>query len=310
MTPLGRRRFLRDSGLALGGLAFGGGRLLAAASDTAEVNVERGYTKCRYGQLHYLKGSPANGQSIFPPLVLLHQNPSSSVEYKYLVAEMAKDREVIAFDTPGNGMSDWPPEPQNMTGYAFAFADGIANLGLAKNGPVDVFGYHTGTLLAAELAIIAPAKVGRVVMSGIPNRTDEQRVEHLRQIEEGPKLTEDGAQVLNQLHMLWEFVVVRRQPGIPLRRAVEMFTEKAKPLDRYWWPYIGVWTYDFKGRFPLIRQPVVILQPHEPLLEYSRAAAELMATSTFVELPDLERDVFDVGIPTFARELRNYLVAY
>ena len=84
--------------------------------------------------------------------------------------------------------------------------------------------------------------------------------------------------------------------------------EKAKPMHRYWWPYISVWRYDFKSRFPLISQPVLILQPNERLREYSLRAADLLDDSRIVELPELTRDVFDVGSPQIAEKLRAFLV--
>lgn len=270
--------------------------------------MKRGYTDCRFGQLHYIHGAPSNGGGDKPKLVLLHQNPSSSVEYEPLIREMATDREVIAFDTPGNGMSDWPPEPQDMPGYAAAFVDGMTNLGLAENGPVDVFGFHTGTLLAAELAIAEPERVGRLVISGIPYRTPEERQDRLDAIEARPRITEDGKDIMGQIERLWTFVVSQRDKRVPLERAARVFVEKAKPLDKYWWPYRSVWTYEFAERFPLITQPTLILQPHETLLEYSLRAAEFIQSVQIVELPELERDVFDVGSDQIAKAMRDFLV--
>jgi pimeloyl-ACP methyl ester carboxylesterase len=301
-----RRNLLSAAGLSL----LFGSRLAAAFEDAgnkAQVVTRRGYTDCRYGQLHYLRGAPADGGTDKPTLVLLHQNPSSSVEYEYLLQAMAEDREVIAFDTPGNGMSDWPPEPLDMAGYALAFADGIENLSLGVDRPVDIFGYHTGTFLGAELAIAEPKRVGRLVLSGIPYRTPEERQERLDKIAKGPKLTEDGAEILEMQRNLWAFVVTQRDPRVPLDRAARVYMEKAKPMDRYWWPYGGVWSYEVEKRFPLITQPVLVVQPHEDLLEYSRKAAELIPKARFVGLPELDRDVFDVGVAQFAEEMRRFL---
>lgn len=305
----GRRQFLAGGALALGlGASGAGARLLAHDPIARKPTVARGYTSCRYGQLHYLRGAPADGAAKHPPLILLHQTPSSSAEYAKLVEEMAKDREVIAFDTPGSGMSDWPPGPMEMSGYAVAFADGIEAMGLSAAGPVDVFGYHTGTLLAAELGIARPRNVGRLVMSGIPYRSVEERKERLAQIENGPKLTEDGDEILAHQRNLWDYVVKRRDNSIPLRRAAQLYMDKAKPMDRYWWSYRGVWTYEVEERFPLITQPLLVIQPHEMLLQSSRDAAALVSDARVVELPELSKDVFEVGIDQFARELRNFLV--
>ncbi len=279
----------------------------AAGSRSANVVVRRGYADCRFGQLHYMHGRPSSGVTSKPTLILLHQNPSSSVEYEYFLQAMAEDREVFAFDTPGNGMSDWPPKPLDMAGYAQAFSDGLSSLGLGSETPVDVYGFHTGTLLGAELAIAEPKRVGRLVLTGIPYRSEEQRQEQLDKIASGPKLTDDGEEILKLQRALWKFVVTARDPRVPLDRAARMYMEKAKPMDRYWWPYTAVWTYAFKERFPLISQPVLVVQPHESLLEASGRAARLIKDMQFVELPDLERDVLDVGVDELARELRRFL---
>ncbi len=302
------RAFADDSGSPARVSTASDGARAATGSDPARVIVRRGYTDCRFGQLHYVRAAPAKGAGNKPPLVLLHQNPSSSVEYAALLRAMGTDREVVAFDTPGNGMSDWPPEPLDMTGYAGAFADGIQALSLGRGRTVDVFGYHTGTFLGAELAIALPDKVGRLVLSGIPFRTPEERQERLQEIKARPRITDGGEEIFGQLRRLWTFVVTNRDPRVPLQRAADLFMEKAKPLDRYWWPYQGVWTYDVKQRFPLISQPVMILQPREALSEYSVQAAKFIANVRMVEVPELERDVFDVGSAVIAGKLREFLV--
>jgi hypothetical protein len=150
--------------------------------------------------------------------------------------------------------------------------------------------------------------VGRLVLSGIPFRTPEERRERLEEIEARPRITDDGEAILGQLRRLWTFVVTQRDRRVPLQRAADLFMEKAKPLDRYWWPYRGVWTYDVRGRFPLISQPVLILQPREALSEYSAQAAKFIADVRIVETPELERDIFDVGSAVIASKLREFLV--
>lgn len=306
MTLLNRRRLISLTGSALG-VAAASGQVKSVRAQMGRMTMKRGYTDCRFGQLHYIHGAPTGGGTDKPALVMLHQNPSSSVEYEPLIREMATDREVYAFDTPGNGMSDWPPEPQDMPGYAAAFSDGMTNLGLGQDKPVDVFGFHTGTLLAAELAIAEPDRVGRLVISGIPYRTEEERQDRLDAIDARPRITEDGKEIMGQIERLWNFVVSQRDQRVPLQRAATVFVEKAKPLDRYWWPYRSVWSYQFVDRFPLIKQPTLILQPHENLLESSLRAAELLSDVRIVEMPDLDRDVFDVGSDQIADAMRGFL---
>jgi pimeloyl-ACP methyl ester carboxylesterase len=267
--------------------------------------IRRSYTTSRYGQLHYLEGLPP-ADTVRPPLVLLHQNPSSSEEYRTFIAEMARDRRVIAFDTPGNGMSDGPGGPRSIAELSAGFADGLAALGLADTA-VDVFGYHTGVYLSIELALARPAGVRRLVVSGIPLRSLEERQARLADARATPPATDDGETVITRLGWLWKYAVAERTEGVPLRRAAELFVEKAKTLDLYWWVYDAVWSYPAEARLPLVAQPVLVLQPHEVLLEPSRKAASLFPNGTFVDLPNLDRDVFEVGVADFAREMRRFL---
>lgn len=74
-------------------------------------------------------------------------------------------------------------------------------------------------------------------MSGIPFRTPEERHERLAENQGEARISDDGEAIFGQLRRLWKFVVSDRDPRVPLQRAAELFIEKAKPLDRYWWPY-------------------------------------------------------------------------
>ena len=265
--------------------------------------VQRGYTTCRYGQLHFLEGNPPPESQCAPALVLLHQNPSSSMEYEPLLRQMCSDRRVIAFDTPGYGMSDRPAAPLSIAGYSAAFADGLDALG--GNGAVDVFGFHTGSLLAIELALLRPDRIARVALSGIPMREPDVRAARLVAARSGPVPTDDGVALLAQSAALWRYVVTQRSAGVPLERAVEVFAEKNRTLQHGWWAYEGVWAYDY-DRLQLLRQPTLIVQPDDDLLEATRRAAALIPGAHFRVLPNLPRDALELGAGAFASALREF----
>jgi pimeloyl-ACP methyl ester carboxylesterase len=267
--------------------------------------MRRAYTECRYGQLHYVTAGAATAR---PALVLLHQNPSSTLEYHYLIEAMAADRRVIAFDTPGYGMSDPPPGPLSIEAYAAAFEDGLEALGLA--GPLDVYGFHTGTFLAVELALANPARIGRLALTGIPNRTPPERAERLAACRATPGPTDDGEAIFERLRGLWDITVTQRHPGVPIERAAAVFADRAKPLHRYWWAYNGVWSYQPETRLPLVRQPVLLAQPDEAIKAQSLDSANLFPNATVTLLPDLCRDIFEpgAGLAQLVTALRNFLV--
>jgi pimeloyl-ACP methyl ester carboxylesterase len=268
------------------------------------ATLRNSYTDARFGQLHYLEGRPA--EATRRTLVLLHQNPSSSEEYRHLVELMAQDRRVIAFDTPGHGMSARPPQPMAMADYAAAFAEGMAAIGLVE--PVDLFGFHTGTFLAIELAARLGAQARHIALSGVPFRTAEERREQLAKCHAVQPPTDDGQAIFERLRWLWDFTVAQRTPGIPIERAAQIWAERAKPLHRYWWPYEGVWAYPVEERLAGIAHPVLIVQPHEPLLAHSIAAAQLIPDARVVELPGMDRDIFEPagGVARIVQALRAF----
>lgn len=258
--------------------------------------MRRAYVNCRYGQLHLRTAGPDAR-----PLVLLHQTPSSGVEFLTFAQQLATDRRVIAFDTPGHGMSDSPPAPLSMAGYAAAFADGLEAL---AGGPgYDVLGCHTGAYLAAELAIARPDLIRRLILCGLAFRPAAERAERLAA---APSPALDEATMRELVSAQWQYIVAEREQGMPLDRALAIFADRIRPWERAAWPYQGVWRYDAEARFALVTQPVLVLQPHEPLFPHWRDPVARLADARIIEFPHLHRDVFDTGAAELARAIREW----
>ncbi|PNU06842.1 alpha/beta fold hydrolase [Novosphingobium guangzhouense] len=267
--------------------------------------ISRAYTTCRYGQMHYRIAGTAGECA---PVVLLHQNPSSSFEYEPLIAALAADRLVVAFDTPGYGMSDAPPASPGMAGYAAAFSDALDALEVegVLAGQVDLYGFHTGSLLACELAIARPDRVRAVSLTGIPMYDADALASRLADAENYPALDEEGTVVRDLTAGLWAYVVGKRDPRVPLEKAALNFADKARAMDRFTWAYRGVWSWDF-ARLEQVAQPALLLQPAEDLMHLSLKAAARLPSCRVVELTDLDRDIFDIAPERIADELRDFL---
>jgi len=279
----------------------------AHASAMNEVPaIHRAYTRCRHGQMHYRIAGPAKGTRV--PVVLLHQNPSSSYEYEPLIRALATDRLVVALDTPGYGMSDTPPAPPGMAGYAAAFSDALDALAQEGilTGPVDLYGFHTGTLLSCELAIARPDRVRALGLTGIPMFDEAALAQRLAAADNFPAPDEEGIVIGDLLSKLWTYVVTSRNPAVSLEKAALNFADKARVLDRFTWAYRGVWSWDF-SRLEQVTQPALLIQPAEDLLSVSLEAAARMPSCRVVELPDLDRDIFDIAPERIAHELRDFL---
>jgi poly(3-hydroxyalkanoate) depolymerase len=95
-----------------------------------------------------------------PPLLLV-TGIGAHLDMWSPFARFAGDRQLIAFDPPGAGLSQRPRRPLRMGGIADVIADLLDVLRLDR---VDVLGYSFGGALAQELARRAPDRVRRLVL--------------------------------------------------------------------------------------------------------------------------------------------------
>lgn len=281
--------------------------LLTPATAADGVVAKRGYVDSRFGQIHYYSFAPADGPGTKTPMAFFHQNPKSAVEFEPLTSELGKDRLVLAFDTPGYGMSDRPANAPNMQDLAGSMADALKELGYGRRGrQVDVFGFHTGAYISSELAVAHPELVRRVVLSGVGYYSVERRKQTYDNLPRDGVIPEDASFVVRR----WHSVVNSRTPGIPIERAARIFLDDIRSLNKSWFAYNAVWSYVPEDRMPKITQPVLLLQPHEMLLNETRAVKrDLLPKADMIEIPGVTRDVFDTGSMEYARHLREWLDA-
>lgn len=131
-----------------------------------EVRVRRSYFDCRYGQLHVRTAFPSSGGfDEHTTLLCFHPSTGAGRAFHHFLPHIATDRSVYAPDAPGCGESDAPPGEPSIADYAAASVDFIDTMRLRQ---VDVLGHGAGALVAAELAILKPEQVRRLVMVSIP----------------------------------------------------------------------------------------------------------------------------------------------
>ena len=267
--------------------------------------IRRRYVDGRFGQVHVYTAAALDDSAQSTPLMCFHPTAVSGDFYRDYMLEMSTDRLVMAMDTPGYGRSDPPPEPQPMSELAGAAADVLDALGYgaAGAGAVDVIGYHTGTFIAAELAVERPDLVRRLVLPGIPYRVGEERKALYEQYARPTELAEDGSSAME----VWRFWVTERHPEVSLQRGASHFADQLQSGPYSWWAYHSVFSYPAEERLPLVRQPVLVPNTHGNLKEQSREAAKLLKDVRVVEMPDLSHGAFDVGADRLAAVSREFL---
>ena len=275
------------------------------SGQAAQKQVRRSFVDGRYGQMHVRAAAPQGG-SAKAPVVLLHPAPYSGAYYQDLLERLGADRAAFAVDTPGFGASDAPPAPVDLAAYAAAIGDAVD--ALLREHPaeaVDLMGFHTGAMIAIELAIQRPDLVRRLVLAGIPFYLGEDRAAVYTKAAHGTLLDEEGG----HLRPYWQGIVSDRHPDFPLEAAQQRFNDYMQSCPNSWWTYQAIYSYPTEQRIPLIRQPVQILLMHEVLFEHSKASLAYFSNPHVVDMPELTKNVFDFGGARIAAEMRAFLDA-
>ncbi|MBL8628462.1 MAG: alpha/beta fold hydrolase [Rhodospirillaceae bacterium] len=276
----------------------------AFAAASAPV-VTRQYAPNRFGQLHLHVAQPKDRKDITrTPLVCFHQTPASGHTFDGLIPYMATDRVLMAVDTPGYGESDRPPYPVTIGTYADGVADALQALGYGKGKrQIDVLAYHTGCLIAADMAARYPQLVRRLVLTAVPYYPDpEKRAQSFAKIERWT-FSEEPKRVLE----FWDNNVKKRAEGISLELGIAQFQDRIRPGDKEWWGYEAVFSYDPTPTFAAIKQPMAILNPHGALKQQTEAVATAVPGATFVDLPEITHSVFQLNAGTIATHARAFL---
>lgn len=134
---------------------------VTATEEFAVVTTTVGSTRIR---LTHVAASAPSDQ---PPILLLHGIGSVSILAASLLPYLA-DRDVIAVDTPGHGLSDRLVLPKGVDLRAFAVSvlEGVrSHLGHER---VDVIGHSLGGQFSLYAALDLPHRIRRLVLLGAP----------------------------------------------------------------------------------------------------------------------------------------------
>ena len=206
--------------------------------------MERAYVKTPGGQLHYVTAGEGE------PLLLLHQTPFSSEEYVKLIPLLAPHFRVFAMDTPGYGMSDAPTRQYEIADYAAAAQAFLRALGIAQ---AHVFGHHTGASIACEMAAAFPDAMSKVILSGCPVYSAEERVERLNRYPPF-RITEDGSYIIEKWNRYRQTMPQAGPQGWH-----QFVTATMIAGERGEEAHHAVFRYDSPARLPLIKCPTLLL---------------------------------------------------
>lgn len=164
---------------------------------TESPAISRHFVNLGDSQVHFrLAGSG-------PPLVLLHQSPTSSAEMATDIEACARFFTVIGIDMPGYGLSDPLPDEHPDIGQVAAVVERVVSaLGLDR---ILLYGFHTGAIVAFEFACRYPERVAAAVVNGLVCIEGEELDDLLAHYNVLPEVTAEGS------HLPWLWARLRDQ---------------------------------------------------------------------------------------------------
>lgn len=223
------------------------------------MKLRRGYSDVTAGQAHWrLAGTAGSAR----PLVCLHMVPKNSRSFQRVLPELARGRLVLAPDLPGHGASDPLPDGHSVPGYARWLWELLDEL--AMEGPVDLLGYHTGSMVAVAAATMRPDQVGRMINVSAPAFTRED-LQTLGNYFQPIPLDEAGT----RFSVMWERVLHHAGPGMTLEMAAASMADNLLTGEDYEEGHRAAFAFalDYLEQLAALPHPVLVMNIADDLYE-------------------------------------------
>lgn len=266
------------------------------------ASIEKSYVGTSFGQLH-VRSIGAAGAETSAPLLCLHPAPSSGLYFTTVMPLLNRGRRVIAPDYPGYGGSDALAGPPAIADYAAAMLELLETMEIT--GRADIFGFHTGCLVGAEMTIRDPQRIHRLVLCDVPYFDAGQRRALHDKMAQPMAISAD----LQSLDVPWRFDISSRIDAVPLPRAFELFTEHMRAGNKDHFAFSAAFRYDCETRFAMLDADVVLLATQSGLHEATMHAASGISSATLIDVPEITTAVFEKGAAAIAKRIDQALLA-
>ena len=262
---------------------------------------KRQFIDGEYGQIHLRMAAPDRPSE--PPLYCLHMSPKSGRQFETFMRAASDDRIVVASDYPGYGESAPPPEDPHVAiaDYARSVWQVADALGHTM---IDLFGHHTGSKVAAEMAYLHPERVNRIVMVSAAMLTEEERAAFDAYFTPIP-LDEEGT----RFKVMWERINHFRGPGMTLEMMAESMAENMRGGENYEWGHRAAFSYGtrFDDIIAILPHRITILNPKDELFEHTKRAAPLLRNGEIIDFPDWGHGFLDAFTQDAVRAVKDAL---
>lgn len=222
--------------------------------------IQKGYANTPNGQVHFRQLKNVDG----PPLVLLHQTASSGMMFEPIMSLLLDSFHTIAPDTPGFGASFPPPSLFTVQYLSDSLHAALTSLGVES---CYVFGHHTGSALAVQMAFDHPGFfVKHAVLSGPPLLSVDQ-VNGLRASLKAFGLADDGGHLVQ----VWDRIRKRDMSlSLEVVHREVLLTQSAR--DAAQGAYQAVFDQPFGEQLASLEIPILVMAGEHDAL---RASLEL-----------------------------------
>lgn len=218
--------------------------------------IRKGYVDTPHGQIHFRQLKQVDGV----PLVLLHQTASSGMMFEQMMTLLSDSFHTIAPDNPGFGASFSPPSLFTTHYLSSTLHVALTNLGVES---CYLFGHHTGSAIAVQMAHDHPNFVKKMVLSGAPLLSDSQ-INGLKASLKPFAIAEDGS----HLTQVWERIR-KRDLTLPLETVHRevLLTQSAREAAQS--TFQAVFEQPFAEQLSALEIPILVMAGENDTLRAS-----------------------------------------
>ena len=258
--------------------------------------IRKGYVDTPHGQIHFRQLKQVDGI----PLVLLHQTASSGMMFERMMTLLSDSFHTLALDTPGFGASFSPPSLFTTHYLSSTLHAALTNLGVES---CYLFGHHTGSAIAVQMAHDHPAFVKKMVLSGAPLLSDTQ-INGLKASLKPFAIAEDGS----HLTQVWERIR-KRDLTLPLETVHRevLLTQSAREAAQS--TFQAVFEQPFAEQLSALEIPILVMAgEHDTLRASLEPAFSVLKNGTMKMIPNEGPYICDQNPQTVADILKEFFV--
>ena len=247
------------------------------------------------GQLHVWQWQGA--QSALPPIVCLPPVPYGGRFFDTFA--QAYGGPVWSADLPGYGFSDALVDPPTVGGYT----DAMTPLLSAPDQPVWLAGFHSGALVAMEMANRYPEQVSGLLLVDVPVFSGPEMADLRASITNPPQYLEQE----DPLNGLFKVMVADRLDKVAYPRALDLFFDFVGAGEARNAGYHAAANFEAEPAARKVAQPALVIATHSSLRDGTLQVAEWLPQATLIERDDITMPAFELGAESIASLARGFV---